>query len=557
MQRRKRRAVTLLAACGIALVHWPLVNPSKWLKLPALGCYTDIPARSQSRTFALLPGFASMPIRSAVVTLVVLACVPAVALADEPAKVSYYKDIRPIFQQHCNGCHQPAKPLGGYVTTEHADLFKAGERGKAGIVAGKPAQSYLIEQIKVHDNGKAEMPKNRDPLNVIVVKTITDWIEQGAKDDTPASAKTAAVDATNPPKYSAPPVVTSLVFSPDGKALAVTGYHEVLLYDTDKYALRSRLVGISERVQAIAYSPDGKKLAAVGGAPGRFGEVQIWNAENDKLLISTPVTFDTLYGVSWSPDSKSVAFGCSDNTVRAIDAVTGKQTLQMGTHSDWVLGTTFAQDGLHVVSVGRDMSMKLTEVATQRFVDNVTSITPGALKGGLMTIDRRPLATRVYHVLGFSVPAAKRMQKIPTDTPGVKPNVYDEILAAGSDGTPRLYKMHREVPRQIGDDANRIREFEKLPGRVSAVAFNLDGSKFAAVSSLDGKGEVRVYDTNSGTKVVCEKVTGPAYAVAWHPEGKLIASAGFDGTVWLHDPATGKLVSNFVVMPKNTKTGAQ
>jgi WD40 repeat protein/mono/diheme cytochrome c family protein len=481
-----------------------------------------------------------MLIRLPMLVLAAAVCAPAMAVADEPAKVSYYKDVRPIFQQHCNGCHQPAKPTGGYVMTAHGDLFKAGERGKVGIVAGKTAKSYLIEQITIHENGKAEMPKGRDPLNPIQIKAITDWIAQGATDDTPASAKAAVVDAANPPKYSAAPVVTSLAFAPDGKTLAVTGYHEILLYDTDKYTLRSRLIGISERVQSLAYSPDGKKLAAVGGAPGRFGEVQIWNTETEKLLISAPVTFDTLYGVSWSPDEKNLAFGCSDNTVRAIDPLTGKQTLQMGTHSDWVLGTVFAQDGQHLVSVGRDMTMKLTEVATQRFVDNVTSITPGALKGGLMALDRRPTKE-------------KKMQKVPADTPGAKANVYDEILAAGSDGTPRLYKMHREVPRQIGDDANRIREFEKMPGRTSTVAFNPDGSKFAAVSSLDGKGEVRVYDVTSGAKVVCEKVTGPAYAVAWHPEGKLIASAGFDGTVWLHDPATGKLVSSFVVLPKTPK----
>ena len=112
---------------------------------------------------------------------------------------------------------------------------------------------------------------------------------------------------------------------------------------------------------------------------------------------------------------------------------------------------------------------------------------------------------------------------MPADTPGAQPKVYDEVLVAGSDGMPRLYKMHREVKREIGDDSNKIREYEAMPGRVSAVAFNADGTKFAAVSSLDGKGEVRVYDTDTGTKVVCEKVTGPAYAVAWHPDGKLIA----------------------------------
>lgn len=494
-----------------------------------------------------------MRFRCALIGVGIIVLAPAVR-AEDPPPVSYFKDIRPVFQQHCNGCHQPAKPQGGYVMTTHGDLFKPGERGKPGIVAGKPASSHIVEQIKVHDDGKAEMPKGRDPLNPIQIKMISDWIAQGAKDDTPASAKAVVVDAANPPRYSAPPVVTSLAFAADGRTLAVTGYHEILLYDTETYALQSRLIGISERVQSIAYSPDGKKLAAVGGAPGRFGEVQIWDPARARLIVSAPITFDTLYGVSWSPDGKLVAFGCADNTVRAVDALSGKPVLQMGTHSDWVLGTAFAQDGLHLVSVSRDMSMKMTEVATQRFIDNVTSITPNALKGGLMAVDRRPVLDRTVtaKALGMTIvfPHVKRYQKIPVDTPGAKPQLYDEVLAAGSDGTPRLYKMHREVKREIGDDSNRIREYEAMPGRISTVSFSPDGSRFAAVSSLDGKGEVRVYDANTGAKIVCEKVSGPAYAVAWRPDGKLIASAGFDGTVWLHNPATGQLVKSFIVLPK-------
>ena len=51
---------------------------------------------------------------------------PTRTTADEPAKVSYYKDIRPVFQQNCNGCHQPAKPQGGFVMTANADLLKHG-----------------------------------------------------------------------------------------------------------------------------------------------------------------------------------------------------------------------------------------------------------------------------------------------------------------------------------------------------------------------------------------------------------------------------------------------
>jgi WD40 repeat protein len=157
-----------------------------------------------------------------------------------------------------------------------------------------------------------------------------------------------------------------------------------------------------------------------------------------------------------------------------------------------------------------------------------------------MAVDRRPMKE-------------KKMQKVPVDTPGVPPKVYDELIVAGSDGTPRLYKMHREVKREIGDDANRIRQYEPLPGRVSAVKFSPDGRWFAAASSLDGKGEVRVYGVDSAKKLaVGEKVTGPVYAVAWHPDGGAIASAGFDGTVWLHDPDTGELLKAFPVAPSGT-----
>jgi WD40 repeat protein/mono/diheme cytochrome c family protein len=481
-----------------------------------------------------------------VAAAVALAVAAAFAAAAEPApppgKVSYYKDIRPVLQQHCQGCHQPAKAQGGYVMTEFAAMFKAGESGKAAIAPGKPEKSYLLELVRTKMmDGKAEMPKNRDPLPDKQIKLIEAWIAEGAADDTPASAKAALIDADHPPVYAAQPVITSLAFSPDGKLLAVSGYHEILLHKADGSGLVARLVGMSERIQSVAFSADGKYLAASGGAPGRFGEIQVWDVAKRELKMSAPVSHDTLYGVSWSPDGKTLAFGCGDNTVRAIDASSGRETLFMGTHADWVLGTAFSRDGQHVVSVSRDMTVKLTEVATQRFIDNVTSITPGALKGGLMAIDVRP-------------EVAKKTTKVPLDDGGkFEEKPYDELVAAGSDGTPRLYKMHRETKRVIGDDANKIRQYEPLPGRVSSVRFDTDGEWFAAASSLDGKGEVRVYAADSGRKVAtCEKVTGPVYAVAWHPVGEVIASGGFDGKVWLHDPATGKLIKEFDAAPVRT-----
>jgi WD40 repeat protein len=480
----------------------------------------------------------------------------------EPAVVSYYRDIRPIIQQHCQGCHQPAKPQGGYVMTTYEALFKQGEKGLPEIVPGKPVESFIIDQVKAKDGKPAKMPKEKPALPERDIVLITKWIEQGAKDDTPISAR-ETIDQDHPPVYPAPPVISALDYSPDGKLLAVSGHHEVVLHNADGSGVAARLVGLAERVQSIAFSPDGKRLAVAGGSPGRFGEVQIWDLEKHKLKLSVPITFDTLYGVSWAPDGSKVAFGCTDNTLRAVSTETGEQVLFMNTHTDWALNTTFSKDGEFLVSVSRDGTIKLTEVATQRFIDNITSITPGALKGGLRAVARRPLAFK--HTV--------------TSPPDPRQLNYEELLIGGSDGVPRLYKMHREVKRVIGDDANRLREFEALPGRIFSARFNSDGSRFVAGSSLNGKGEARIYFVSQPLPnkeivslaalplpglcplallarpqpiagvVKLEGEPGPVYAVAFRPDDQQVAVGGFDGMVRLYDAMNGKLVKEFVAVP--------
>jgi WD40 repeat protein/mono/diheme cytochrome c family protein len=477
---------------------------------------------------------------------------PKVDLAAKPKpapsllKVSYDKQIRPIFQAHCQGCHQPAKAGGGFVMTAFDRLKKGGESGMPAVVPGKSAESPLVEKISPHD-GKAEMPQDQPPLSGGELELITRWIDQGAADDMPPTAR-ARYDMEHPPEYTRLPVIPAIAYSADGSLLAVAGFHEVLLWKADGSALVARLVGLSERIQSLAFSPDGKKLAVTGGQPARMGEVQVWDVAKRKLVLSVPVTYDTVFGVSWSPDGSKIAFGCADNTVRAIDSKSGEQVLFMGSHNDWVLDTVFSADGSHLISVGRDMAAKLTEVATQRFVDNMTSITPGALKGGLAAVARHP----------------KR----------------DEVVIGGSDGQPKLYRVFRQTVRVIGDDSNLIREFPALPGRINAVAISTDGKRIAAASSLDGSGEIGVYGYEFDTaypdniKAINQLVvTGRSpeqvatldkyhhegvkqiasiklpqsgvYTIAFRPDGKTLAVAGADGLIRLYNPETGAFVSQF------------
>src|SRR5207244_12595285 len=42
---------------------------------------------------------------------------------------------------------------------------------------------------------------------------------------------------------------------------------------------------------------------------------------------------------------------------------------------------------------------------------------------------------------------------------------------------------------------------------------------------------------------------GAVYALAYRPDGRQVASAGFDGVIRLNDPKTGKLIKEFVPVP--------
>lgn len=480
-------------------------------------------------------------------------CFISLALGDDAAnkpagKISFDQQIRPIFQANCQGCHQPAKSGGKYVMTSFDLLLKGGETGSVAVAPGKPEESHLIKLITPVD-GKAEMPQGKSPLSAAEIGLIKDWIAQGAVNDAPESSR-PKYDLEHPPEYTRPPVITSLDFSPDGQTLAIAGFHEVLLVKVETGELVARLIGLSERIESVRFSPDGLRLSAAGGLPGRMGEVQIWDVQQGKLALSIPVTGDTVYGGSWSSNGAMIAIGGADNVVRVLDTTTGQQLLQNGSHSDWVLDTAFSHDDTHLISVSRDMTAKLTEVATARFIDNITSITPGALKGGMQAVATLPNR--------------------------------DEMLVGGSDGTPKIYRLYRKTARVIGDDANLLRQLTPMRGRIFGTAVSRDGFRFAASSALDGTGQVFIYrfdpaavpdevkamlakpfkDRSAAEKDAIEnyfkaapladakvEINSNVYSVAFRPDGQVVAATGSDGVVRLIDANSGQVIKEFSPAP--------
>src|SRR4051812_19322155 len=73
------------------------------------------------------------------------------AYAKPSAKVSYYREVRPILQANCQGCHQPAKNKGGYVMTDFKRLLAGGDSEGAAVVASHPEKSSILAMITPKD----------------------------------------------------------------------------------------------------------------------------------------------------------------------------------------------------------------------------------------------------------------------------------------------------------------------------------------------------------------------------------------------------------------------
>ena len=110
--------------------------------------------------------------------------------------ISYSSDIQPIFTTSCAPCHIAAKTAGLSLAT-YAGVMAGGKDG-AVIKPGDPDNSLLVQKIKGTQTIGVRMPYHRDPLPDAKIQQISDWVTQGAKDDSGASAQAAPTAAAPP-----------------------------------------------------------------------------------------------------------------------------------------------------------------------------------------------------------------------------------------------------------------------------------------------------------------------------------------------------------------------
>jgi glucose dehydrogenase len=105
-----------------------------------------------------------------------------------PATVSLSRDVQPIFDRHCTGCHPTVNPPDLRAGAAYASLVNvrsAGCRSARLVAPGSPATSYLIQKLEGRRAGcfaGSPMPPGL-PLGASEVDPITAWIAQGALDN--------------------------------------------------------------------------------------------------------------------------------------------------------------------------------------------------------------------------------------------------------------------------------------------------------------------------------------------------------------------------------------
>ncbi len=110
--------------------------------------------------------------------------------AQAAGAVSFSKDVAPIINDKCIGCHGQNNPRANLCLEMFAGWKRGGQSGPL-AVAGNANASRIMARLRAPDAAQ-RMPKDADSLTADEIKTITDWINQGARFDGKAENDTLA-----------------------------------------------------------------------------------------------------------------------------------------------------------------------------------------------------------------------------------------------------------------------------------------------------------------------------------------------------------------------------
>jgi WD40 repeat protein len=296
--------------------------------------------------------------------------------------------------------------------------------------------------------------------------------------------------------------------APDGSRIAYAWQQKIYIMDTKSGSTRVSPTALTSAaasgrgffsfVTFLCFQPDGRRLA-VGGM---MGEVALLDTDSLEILSTFEAHKNIIWTMVFSPDSRLLATGSLDNTIRITDVTTNPPAAvaTLRSHTAWVQGLCFSPDGLRLASCGKDRTLRLWDTRTwsPRGVFESDGVAPSFLPDSQTLINSNAKQVRFWDIQSSDARVLREHHSF------VYPVLLSPdgatIYSGGWDGFAGQPGCLRFWDAATGDPIAAMGAADKT---VTAAALSADGSRLAisAITTIIDTATINILDTATGTTV--------------------------------------------------------